>query len=729
MRRKFNDSLSIVGPFIAILILSVALGALAQMSGAGSESSQHAVIPAQLASDAPQVLFAKAVTYSSGPGEGPFADSVAIADLNGDGKLDLAVVNGYLGTVAVLLGNGDGTFQTAVPYSTGGGFPNAVAIADVNGDGKADIVVANCGADGCQSGDEGSVSVLLGKGDGTFQAPVSYSAWVPDSVAIADVNGDGYPDLVVADYFQDGSGNSGGVSVLLNNGDGTFQPPVSYGVPGYIAVSVAVADVNNDGKPDLLVANDCLDFSCKSGSVVVLLGNGDGTFQPGTAYTSGVAATSLAVADLNGDGHPDLVVADMGVWPNTYGAVSVLLGNGDGTFQPAVTYSSGAGGAYSVAVADVNGDGKPDIVVADEGGKSYETGVVGVLLGNGDGTFQKAVLYSSGVGTTPPAWYSTSSIAIGDVNGDGRPDLVVADQCFSDCSDGGVGVLLNSFKVTTTTALTSSPNPSQVNQSVLFTATVSSARPIPDGQIVTFKNGAQRLGTGTTTNGVATLTAAFSKANTYSINASYARSGFLGASSGTVKQVVDKYTTTTTLSSSLNPSNYGQPVTLTATVTSAGPAPTGIVTFKSGSVVLGSKTLNAGGVATLTTAKIPVGTDTLTATYNGDTWNGKNVSAAITQTVSQASLSMVLTSTPNPSTFGTSVKFTAKLTSTGGLPSGQPVTFSYNNATLGTANVNDTGVATFSTTTLPPGSDVVTAAYPGSVDYSSASATVTQVVN
>ncbi len=408
MRRKFsrNHSLSAVVPFIAILILSVALVALAQMSGASQESSQHAVIPAQLAPDAqkPQVLFAKAVTYNSGPGEWPFAVSVAVGDVNGDGKLDLAIANSGLGTVAVLLGNGDGTFQTAVPYSTGGGNPNAVVIVDVNGDGKPDIVVANCGG-GCQSYDEGSVGVLLGNGDGTFQAPVSYSAWSVGSVAVADLNGDGYPDLVASNYCQ-GAGCTSGVSVLLNNGDGTFQPAVSYGVPGYLSYSVAIADVNNDGKPDLLVGNGCLDWSCGSGSVGVLLGNGDGTFQPAVIYDAGAggfgASNSVAVADVNGDGYPDLVVADMGVWPYTYGEVSVLLGNGDGTFQPAVIYSSGAGGAYSVAVADVNGDGKPDIVVADEGGKSYKTGVAGVLLGNGDGTFQKAVRYSSGVGTTPP---------------------------------------------------------------------------------------------------------------------------------------------------------------------------------------------------------------------------------------------------------------------------------------------------------------------------------------
>ena len=329
------------------------------------------------------------------------------------------------------------------------------------------------------------------------------------------------------------------MSVLLNNGDGTFQPAVSYGVPGYLAFSVAIADVNNDGKPDLVVANGCLDYSCVSccGSVGVLLGNGDGTFQPAVTYDAGSGgsweANSVAVADVNGDGYPDLVVADEGPWPFTHGAVGVLLGNGDGTFQPAVTYSSGAGGAYSVAVADVNGDGKPDVVVADDDGK------VGVLLGNGNGTFQKAVLYSSGGG--PPEWWSTSSIAIGDVNGDGRPDLVVVDACFSDCSNGGVGVLLNkTTRAITTTTVTSSPNPSQVGQTVTFTATVSSTRPIPDGQIVAFSTGKTKLGTATTTNGVASLNTSFSKAETYTIKASYAGGGFFGASSGTMKQVVEQ---------------------------------------------------------------------------------------------------------------------------------------------------------------------------------------------
>jgi len=265
---------------------------------------------------------------------------------------------------------------------------------------------------------------------------------------------------------------------------------------------------------------------------------------------------------------------------------------------------------------------------------------------------------------------------------------------------------------------------------VTFTATVTPTQgTIPDGELVTFYDGTATLGSAALASGTAAFTTSSLAAKLHTIRATYAGDAAFLSSVGSVAQVVDLNPTTTSLSSSLNPSNYGQALTLTATVTPTTPyQPTGTVTFKNGSVVLGGKTLNAGGVATLTTAKIPVGADTLTAAYNGDTWNAKSA-AAITQTVSQASISMVLTSAPNPSTFGKSVKFTATLTSTGGLPSGQPVTFGYNGATLGTANVTGAGVATFSTTTLPQGSDAVTATYPGSVDYSSASATVTQVVN
>lgn len=280
------------------------------------------------------------------------------------------------------------------------------------------------------------------------------------------------------------------------------------------------------------------------------------------------------------------------------------------------------------------------------------------------------------------------------------------------------------------TLVSTSGSPSFVGQAVTFTATVTSTHgTIPDGELVTFYDGTTTLGSVALASGTAAFTTSSLSVREHIIKATYAGDAAFDPSTGSVTQVVEKYPTATTLSSSLNPSIYGQAVTLTATVTSAGPAPTGTVTFKTGSVILGSRTLNTGGVATLATKKIPVGANTVTATYNGNALNGISKSAAITQTVSQASISMVLTSAPNPSAFGASVKFTARLTSNGGLPSGQPATFSYNNVTLGTANVNSYGVATFSTTTLPQGSDAVTAAYAGNVNYSSASATVTQVVH
>ena len=704
-----------------------------------------ALVAAQLAAQTLPVGFKAATAYPSG---GYGNSSLAVADVNGDGYPDLIVAHASChdcssGEVSVLLGKGDGAFQAAVSYPAGIE-AYAVAIADLNDDGKLDVVVAN----GCQTTPDpncnngGGVSVLLGNGDGTFQAPVSYSSggYGADSVAVADVNGDGHLDIVVVNYCQNSSNCNvdGEVSVLLNKGDGTFQAGASYDSGGTYGQAVAIGDVNGDGYPDLIVANAGPCGHCASGGLSVFLGNGDGTFQPPVFFDSGALtnSTSVAIADVNGDGHPDLIVGAFCLtWPtcNNGGIVSVLLNNGDGTFQTAVTYGSGGDYVYAVAVADVNGDGKPDLVALNQcaiGNSNCGSAIgrVGVLPGNGDGTFQAAVSYSSG-GRYPV------SIAIADVNADGKPDLLVSNDCtIAACGGNGaigaVGIFLNDFTATTTTAVTSSLNPSKVHQSVTFTAKVSSISSVPNGAVITFYAGTTKIGTRTTVNGVATLTSSFSNAKTYTIKASYPGDAFHKASSGTVTQVVEKYPTTTTLSSSLNPSNYGQAVTLTATVAPTGPyQPTGTVTFKSGSLILGSGTLNASGVVTLATKKIPVGANSLTATYNGDTSNGRSVSAAITQTVSQASISMVLTSYPNPSTFGTSVKFTAKLTSNGGLPSGQPVTFSYNGATLGTANVNSIGVATFYTTALPRGSDLVTAAYAGTVDYSAASATVTQVVH
>jgi len=694
----------------------IALAALAQTGGTVQGPKKSGNQP--MNSD--PGLFVSAATYGSG---GYSAASIAVGDLNGDGKLDLVVGNGCQiancqarGSVGVLLGKADGTFQPAVAYDSGGYWyyfrSQAVAIADVNGDHKLDLVVANSLSN--------TVGVLLGNGDGTFQPVVTYfsGSSYPGSLAVADVNGDGRPDILVANECSDNVCDST-VGVLLNNGDGTFPPVVTiYGSGGRQAMGLAVADVNHDGKPDVLVANDCTgDCMPVKGAVGVLLGNGDGTFRDAKTYadynTPGIGA-SVTVADLNGDGNPDLVVSGSGV--------SVLLGNGNGTFQKAVIYDGGPA-PRSAAVADLNGDGRLDIVVANtSSGINSADGEATVLLGNGDGTFRAGGKYLSG-------GIFAFGVAVGDVNGDGRPDLLIVNLCSTN-NDCSVGVLLNNVGAPpTTTSLISSVNPADINwvvkytatvtnqsngalngavifrdgysvatvplagnqaaysttytrqgtysvtaaysgdlnvaagstsdvlsevilnprptktqvttsgspslvgQPVTFTATVTSTYgAIPDGEIVTFFDYTTAMGTGATASGVATFTTSSLTAKTHTIKATYAGDIKFKPSTGLVTQVVEKYPTTTTVTSSLNPSQFGQAVTFTAHVTSTGPAPTGKVKFLDGTTGIGSATLS-GGVAKLTKSTLVVGTHPITAEYLSDAFSAKSTSAVVNQVV------------------------------------------------------------------------------------------------
>ena len=551
--------------------------------------------------------------------------ALAAADLNGDGRMDLVVANpcgGYGecaysdGAVGVLLGNGDGTFQPAVLYDSGGPMPTSVAIADVNGDGIPDIVVANDWQYPFSNW-FGTVAVLLGNGDGTFQPALVYGSDGADatSVAVADVNGDGIPDIVVANSCgtnSNGCPGDGVVGVLLGNGDGTFNPAVTYDSGGTDATSVAIADLKGDGIPDIVVAN----FG-STDRVSVLLGNGDGTFQPAVTYNSGGQAWAVAVADVNGDGKPDLVLA---VAPSSGKAsVAILLGNGDGTFQPAVTYGTGASSTYWVAVADVNGDGKLDLVVSN-GSAGKTKGVVGVLLGNGNGTFQAAVEYTL---DSPPSF-----VLAADMTGDGRPELLAS------LFNNTVGMLLNNTAPNETkTVVATSGSPSLVNQPVTFTATMKSTHgAIPNGEPVTFYDGTAEIGKGSIASGSVAFSTSLLSAQTHHITAIYPGDATFKPSTGSVTQVVKKYSTTTALSSSLNPSQSGQAVTFTATVTSTGPTPTGTVRFMDGGKRIGSATLS-GGVASLTTSKLAVGTHSMTAEYLGDADNATSTSPVLDQVV------------------------------------------------------------------------------------------------
>ncbi len=285
-----------------------------------------------------------------------------------------------------------GGFADVRTFSVGTS-PQSVAVGDFNGDGKPDLVVANSGSN--------NVSILLGNGDGTFQYQVTYTTGTtPYSVAVGDFNGDTHLDLAVANDA------SNSVSILLGNGDGTFQNAVNYSV-GSNPHSVAVGDFNRDGKLDVVTAN------YSSGNVSVLLGNGNGTLQTMVNYAAGTDPRSVTVADFNGDGAPDVAVANGGS-----SNVSVLLNNGSGVLQAAVNYGAGPA-PTSVAAGDFNNDGRPDLAVTNSSG-------VDVLLNTGIGTFGTAVSYAAGTGP--------SSVVVSDFNNDHNQDLLVGNTTSNNIS-------------------------------------------------------------------------------------------------------------------------------------------------------------------------------------------------------------------------------------------------------------------------------------------------------
>jgi RHS repeat-associated protein len=336
-------------------------------------------------------------------GSGPWG--VAAGDFGNDGKADVAVLNTGDNTISLLFGAGDGSL-VAGGALTGGNFPQTVAIGDLNGDGHPDLVVANAR--------DNTIKIYLGNGNNTFAPPQTRSVrGSPTALALADLNGDGKLDLVVANgYTGDYSGNStvgSSVEVFIGNGDGTFQPSTVYSVISN-AQGVAIADVNADGKPDIVVT---IGFS---NAFYTLLGRGDGTFTTGVGYATGASPGPIAVADFNGDGKRDVIVAN-----TQAGTLSLFLGNGNGTFAAPSTISVDTA-IQGMVVADFNGDGRPDVAVTTPSG-AY------VLTGMGNGTFAPPTPLGIGLGTT--------SLTAADLNGDGRLDLITTD--FS----GTLAVFLN----------------------------------------------------------------------------------------------------------------------------------------------------------------------------------------------------------------------------------------------------------------------------------------------
>jgi hypothetical protein len=305
---------------------------------------------------------------AQGSATGPYPFSLAAGDFNADGKFDLATANydyDDVNDISILLGNGDGTFAAPVALNASEAYSWSIATGDLNADGKPDLVVT--------SDDEflgGYVSVLLGHGDGSFAAATTYGPYYGQifSPALVDFNGDGKVDVAVAGW------HSNSVKVFLGNGDGTLREPRDFATDRG-SNSVAAGDFNADGKLDLVTAN----YSNSSNSVSMLLGNGDGTFQTARFFAAGNHPQSATVSDVNGDGVFDLVVTNPGSTTSP-GAVSVLLGNGDGSLAQPITTATATGGfsTNSVVMADFNGDGRPD--AAANAGSNY----VSVLLNDGN---------------------------------------------------------------------------------------------------------------------------------------------------------------------------------------------------------------------------------------------------------------------------------------------------------------------------------------------------------
>lgn len=898
-------------------------------------------------------------TNFNGAGSLAYATGLATADLNGDGNSDLVVVNGYNAPsafVSVLLANADGTFHTGVDYSIAGDYSTAAVIDDVNGDGKLDIVAVS---------QDQQISVLLGKGDGTFQSAMSFAApTLPgytsasqtpiNNLITADVNNDGKKDVI---------GSNG--LVLLGDGDGTFTAAPSAAFPYTPGISsegpnLAAGDLNNDGKADLVLSTGT--------AISTWIGKGDGTFTQGNSYASVNDTGYVTVTDLDGDGNadvyvglsnggafsgddsnPNLAYALMGNGDGTFvgapqirgsyngtnmgdvngdgvpdlitngtvnaptAAFAVQVGDGKGGFTTASTITAPAnfvlsiGGVYGAdytftnantsvaatyAVADINGDGKADLVWVDNGLASTSSSVIypGTIyftaLSNGDGTFQTPVPHVFPQ-IAPAADFdnslTVSGLQIADFNHDGHNDLIVAYNETGGASFGqppinsynqGLAVLLGNgdgtFSTTPILTSTYSSNTAPATGIVPQITNVADLNGdgnsdlivdvVGTGGVINFqlqtqlevfvgngdgtfkppvtipvgadsygtpviadlnKDGRLDLATLAETSGsqaelvvlpgngdgtfatptIVNLTGGDAIRSAYLAGADFDGDGkidlalldaldfsgiFYGKGDGTFTSVPESgyvvpkdllylaaggpavaadlnkggkpdilagntvllniygsaptamAATTTALAASATTVAAGASVTFTATITGASGSsgtPTGTVTFMDGTTTLGTGTLNGSAATTYTTTSLSTGVHSITAVYAGDTNFSGSTSSAVTVTVNAAppviATTTALTASATSAITGIDITFTATVTPATGtaIPTGT-VTFTDGATSLGTGTLGANGSATLSTTNLAVGTHSITAGYGGDSNFGpSASSAVTVTIS
>ena len=795
----FNPSFIVTGDFSGTGRVDVAV--------AGKSASQLAVLLNDGTGNLQKpILYSLSTTPSA----------LVAADLNRDGYSDLALANED-GTISVLLGKGAGVFSPLPSINVGGGRLSSIAAADLNEDGKIDLVVTQP--------DQKLVSVLVGKGDGSFASPTSYTVGSePTSTVVADVDGDGFADLVIVnktsntfsvlsgngngtfkksvdfltgnaplaavagDYYGDGHVSlaiinqaSETVTIPHGNGDGTFRAGRSYSA-GVKPLSIASGNLVGSKIPGLVVVNNCgSDLACsQAGSVSVSLADSLGVYHLASTYTVGVGPVAVALADVNGDGNLDIVVAN-----RLDKTVSVLLGNGDGSFRQALNFPL-SGSPTAIAAGVLVKGGKTDLAVVEDCGSTTcsQPGSLEILGGSGDGNFKSASIYTVG--------YSPSSVAIGDLNGDKNLDIVVANRCGNDtsCLSAGTGTLLvgdgtGKFKAGAALALGNSPSAitlahlSGSNTLDLVVArsadnTVAVLRGNGDASFqpaVAYSVGSQpgalavadfdgdgHLDVAVTNFNDSTVSVlfgqgngSFSSTNTLSVGSGPAAvtaiSGTAGgtaslatangnpgaASAGTEVSVLARVrpqltggpVPTLTLSVVPTPnSNVNDSVTLTATYDQTlTPTPTGAVTFLNGATSIpdcGNPVTPTAGVATCITQSLTAPSSSISATGAGDAVYYVSASNTVTQTVAALPATLSLTN-PSPVAVNNWVLFTATLsnaTFTPVTPSGN-VTFSANTgcSPIAVTLVNGNWQAQCNTRALLGGADTVTASYANDTNF------------